>query len=235
MRKSLKKIQRKAAVFDIDGTLFRSSLLIEITEALVQERAFPPQVRNVYWRAYKNWHERKGSYDDYIGAVIKAFEKNIKGVRHGDFLQIAKKVVASDQNRVYRYTRDLLKKLRSKNYYLLAISNSPREIVEGFCKKLGFHKVYGRIYEVGKGKKFTGKVNYAELITDKSKILQRAVEKEHLTLRNSIGVGDTENDVPFLKMVEKPICFNPNKRLYQYAKRAGWQIVVERKDMIYKI
>jgi len=36
-------------------------------------------------------------------------------------------------------------------------------------------------------------------------------------------------------MVEKPICFNPNQKLHQYAKRAGWEIVVERKDVIYHL
>jgi len=56
-----------------------------------------------------------------------------------------------------------------------------------------------------------------------------------LTLKGSVGVGDTESDIAFLKMVEKPICFNPNQKLYQYAKRAGWKIVVERKDVIYHL
>ena len=71
------------------------------------------------------------------------------------------------------------------------------------------------------------------LILNKAGILQRAVEKEGLTLAHSIGVGDTESDVAFLKLVERPICFNPNKKLYDYAKRKGWEVVVERKDMIY--
>lgn len=226
---------KKVAIFDIDGTVFRSSLLIEITEALVQERIFPRKAGDVYGRAYKKWHERKGSYEKYIGAVVKAFEQSIKGVKHNDFLRIAKRVVASNQNRVYRYTRDLVKELRRKGYYLLAISNSPREVVGEFCKKLGFNKVYGRVYEVGKNGRFTGKVSYTELITDKSKILQRAVEKEGLMLLGSVGVGDTESDIPFLKMVERPICFNPNRRLYRYAKRYGWKIVVERKDVVYEL
>jgi len=72
------------------------------------------------------------------------------------------------------------------------------------------------------------------LINDKAKILKRAVEKENLTLKGSVGVGDTESDIAFLKMVEKPICFNPNKKLYIRAKRSGWQIIVERKDVIYE-
>ena len=74
---------------------------------------------------------------------------------------------------------------------------------------------------------------YLDLIIDKAKVLKRAIEKEKLTLGGSVGVGDTESDIAFLKMVENPICFNPNKKLYQYAKRAGWKVIVERKDVIY--
>lgn len=224
---------KKVAIFDIDGTIFRSSLLIEITEVLVREGKFPPEAHTAYKEAYKKWHEREGSYEEYIGAVIKAFEKNIKGVKYDDFLKLAKDVISANHGRVYRYTRDMVKELRGKGYYLLAISNSPREIVEEFGQTTEFNKVYGRVYEVGKDRVFTGKALHTDLISDKAKILERAVEKEDLTLEDSIGVGDTESDIAFLEMVKTPICFNPNKRLYQHAKRAGWKVVVERKDVIY--
>lgn len=224
---------KKVAIFDIDGTIFRSSLLIEITETLVREGIFPPAAHTVYEDAYKKWHEREGSYEEYIGAVIEAFEQNIKGVKYDDFLKLAKDVVSANQSRVYRYTRDLVKELRGKSYYLLAISNSPREVVEEFCKTLGFDKTYGRIYEVREDRVFTGKALYTDLISDKANILKRVVEKEGLTLDDSVGIGDTESDIAFLQMVKTPICFNPNKRLYEHAKSAGWKIVVERKDNIY--
>lgn len=229
------KSMKKVVIFDIDGTIFRSSLLIEITEALVQEGIFPAEAKNAYAKAYENWANRKDSYDKYIGAVINAFGKNIKGIKYSDFLKIAKKVVAFHKNRVYRYTRDLVKELKKKNYYLLAVSNSPKSILDEFCKHLGFSKVYGRFFETSKNGKFTGKVLHLDLVNDKAKILKRAVEKENLTLKNSIGVGDSESDIPFLKMVERPICFNPNSVLYKYAKRFGWEILVERKDVIYRI
>lgn len=224
---------KKVAIFDIDGTIFRSSLLIEFTDALIQEGMFPSQARKVYAKTYKNWLDRKGTYEEYIGAVIRAFENNIKGVDHKAFLKIAKKVVAFHKNRVYRYSRNLVKDLKKKNYYLLAISNSPREIVEEFAWKLGFNKVYGRIYEVDTQGKFTGVTLYADIIADKAAVLKRAIGKEQLTLAGSLGIGDTESDIRFLKMVEQPICFNPNKKLYDFAKRTGWKIVVERKDVIY--
>jgi len=226
---------KKVAIFDIDGTVFRSSLLIELTNALIQEGIFHLKVGKLYARAYENWLSRKGLYEEYIKAVIKAFRQNIRGVRYNEFSKIAKKVVTFHRNRIYRYPRDIVKNLKKKNYYLLAISHSPQKVVKEFCKEMGFDKIYGQIYETDRQKRFTGRVLHIELISDKAEILKRAIEKEKLTLKGSVGVGDTESDIAFLKMVEKPICFNPNQKLYQYAKRAGWKIVVERKDVIYHL
>lgn len=224
---------KKVAIFDIDGTIFRSSLLIEVTEVLIREGMFSEKVRTVYSKAYERWSDRKDSYGKYIGAVIKAFEQNIKGIRYSDFQKVAKKAIAGRHNRVYRYTRQLVKDLKKKKYYLLAISNSPKTVVDEFCEKWGFDKAYGRLYEVDKSGKFTGKTLYGNLIGDKAKILTRAVKKEGLTLTGSVGVGDSESDIAFLKLVERPICFNPNSKLYQHARSAGWKVVVERKDVIY--
>lgn len=227
------KSPNRIAIFDIDGTIFRSSLLIELVEALINNGLFPLKTKNIYASAYKDWSNRQGSYEDYIDAVVVAFKKYIKGISHEAYLKIAKQVVADNKDRVYRYTRDLIKDLKKKNYYLLAISNSPKEIVQSFCHELGFDKVYGREYEVV-NKIFTGETLHLDLISDKAKMLSHFLEKEELSLVDSIGVGDSEGDIPLLKIVEYPICFNPNSKLYVKAKKFGWKIVVERKDVIYE-
>jgi HAD superfamily hydrolase (TIGR01490 family) len=231
----MKNTLKKVAIFDIDGTIFRSSLLVEVTEALILEGIFSQKVKEVYAKPYSNWLDRKDSYEKYIMAVVKAFEDNIKNIDHKDFLRISKKVVALHRNRVYRYTRDLIQELKKKRYYILAISHSPKELVDEFCTKLGFNKVYGRVYEIGSNGKFTGKTLYLDEISDKAKILRRAAQKENLTLVDSVGVGDSESDAKFLALVQNPICFNPNSKLYQRAKRETWKVVVERKDVIYKL
>ena len=230
----------QVAVFDIDGTIFRSSLLIELVEALIQEGIFPKEAKKTYSDAYNRWLAREGtqhtgfSYYEYIEKVVEAYRKNIKGVRRADVWAVAEKVLAFHKVRVYRYTRDLLQKLR-RTHYLLAISNSPYEIVAPFAKSLHFDKVYAMVYEVDKKVRFTGKVLYEGEILDKEKILKRAVEKNNLTLKNSIGVGDTESDISFLKFVEHPIAFNPSMKLFKHAKAYKWEIVVERKDVIYRL
>jgi len=227
--------KKKVAIFDIDGTIFRSSLLIEVTEALIREGIFPKSIIGIYRRAKKNWLQRQGSYEDYIGAVVRAFDQNLKKIAYTDFKQISKEVIRAHKDKVYVYTRDLIKELKSKDYYILAISHSPKEILDAFCKNYGFDKVYGRIYQIDKRGIFTGKTLHLELINNKAEVLARAVEKEGLTLQDSVGVGDTESDITFLTKVSNPICFNPNKKLYEHAKKHGWKIVVERKDVVYKI
>lgn len=226
---------KKVAIFDVDGTIFRSSLIIELVDALIEHDLFPKEMKSEYEREYKKWVNRKGTYEDYIVALVKAFMKHFKGMYYGDFIEVTKHVLEHKKDRVYRYTRDLVKDLKKREYYMLAISQSPKAILEGFCKNLGFDKVYGRFYELGPQDHFTGKIVDLHLIENKANIVRRAVEKEKLTLKGSVGVGDTEGDISFLEMVEQPICFNPNAKLYRHAKRLEWKVVIERKDVIYEL
>lgn len=227
--------RRSVAVFDVDGTIFRSSLLIQVVNRLIENGAFPADARKVYEREYQRWLDREGDYQEYIDAVVRAFVGHLKGIHYSALAEAAEEVVEEQSKRVYRYSRDLLKDLKKRGFFLLAVSHSPKTVLDKFCPHLGFDKVYGMVYEIGPQELFTGKVIDEHLIFNKANILKRAVEKEHLTLAGSIGVGDTETDVAFLEMVEKPICFNPNMKLYKYAKRMGWDVVVERKDVIYDI
>jgi HAD superfamily hydrolase (TIGR01490 family) len=226
---------KKVAIFDIDGTIFRGSLLIELLNVLIERGNIDESARKEFEREHKRWLMRKGDYESYIGAVIESFERHIKGIYYADFAEASKTVIERYQNHTYRYTRDLVSKLKKEKYFLLAITHSPKGIADKFCQGLGFDKVYGRLLEIGPTERFTGKSIEEHLIMNKANIVRRAVEKEKLTLEGSIGVGDTESDIPLLEMVENPICFNPNTKLYKHAKRNKWKVVVERKDMVYEI
>lgn len=229
------KGKQRVAVFDVDGTIFRSSLLIEVVNACIEKKLFPASAHDVYAKELELWQNRKGDYNDYIMGVVNSFMTNIKGVYYGDFVDLARSTITKQQHRTYRYTRDLIQKLRKDGYFLLAISHSPKAILDIFCPALGFDKVYGMMYEIGPSDKFTGNVSDAAFILNKAGVLERAVEKEGLTLDDSFGVGDTESDISFLELVDNPICFNPNAGLYTVAKTRKWKIVVERKDVIYEM
>jgi HAD superfamily phosphoserine phosphatase-like hydrolase len=167
--------------------------------------------------------------------MVKVFLTHIRGVYYGDLAEVGRTVVAKQGKRTYRYTRDLIKDLRSKDFYLVAISQSPKTVLDEFCTALGFDKVYGRIYELGPRDLFTGLVTEEDFIKDKSLVVRRVLERTGLSREGSIGVGDTEGDIPLLESVDIPICFNPNMFLYSYAKERKWPVMVERKDVVYTI
>jgi len=227
-------MQKPVAFFDIDGTVFRSSLLIELVEKLVEHKIFPAEAEEYYLEARQNWIDREGSYEVYVDAVVESFRHHIKGVFYGDLADIGREVVSLHSKRVYRYTRDLISSLKNEGYYLVAISQSPKTVLDEFCRQYGFDKVYGRIYEIGPQDRFTGVVEGEHLIGNKANIVARVFSEESVTEKGSIGVGDTEGDVSLLEAVEHPICFNPNQTLLTHAKRRGWKVVVERKDVIYE-
>lgn len=226
---------QKVAFFDIDGTVFRSSLLIELVEACIDAGVFPPSARDAYLEKMESWTHREGSYEAYVDAVVQSFLTHIRGVHYGTFADIGRQVVERHGKKTYRYTRDLIQDLRSKGYYIVAISKSPKTILDEFCALHGFDKVYGHIFEIGPRDLFTGGVHEPEALKDKSLIVERVFEKEGLSREGSIGVGDTESDIPLLESVEMPICFNPNMTLYAHAKGRKWPVVVERKDVVYTI
>lgn len=226
---------RPVAFFDIDGTVFRSSLLIELVEGLIEKNIFPQSAREEHKDEYEAWRNREGTYEKYIAAVVGSFQNHIKGVFYGDLADIGRQVVAAQSGHVYRYTRDLIKELKEENYFLVAISQSPKTVLDDFCEQYGFDKVYGRMYELGPQDHFTGEVIDEHLIANKANIVTRVFEKENVAKERSVGVGDTEGDISLLEAVARPICFNPNRALYDYAKRLDWKIVVERKDVIYEL
>ena len=227
--------KQKIAFFDIDGTVFRSSLLVELVEGLIEADIFPQSVRSKYADAYTAWSDREGTYEDYISAVVGAYVEHIKGVHYGALADIGRIVVAKHGKRVYRYTRDLIGQLKSDNYFVVAISQSPKTILDEFCNAYGFDKVYGRMYELGPQDRFTGEMIDVHLIENKANIVRRVLENEEFIGDDSVGVGDTEGDISLLELVDTPICFNPNQQLFEHAKRMDWSVIVERKDVIYEL
>jgi HAD superfamily hydrolase (TIGR01490 family) len=229
-------MKQPVAFFDIDGTVFRSSLLIELVEQLVTEGVFPSTATDQYSPAYAAWQAREGTYEAYIASVIDVFLQHIKGIHYGVFADIGRRVVAMKSKRVYRYTRDYIAELKAEGYLVVAISQSPKTILDEFCRQYGFDKVYGRMYEIGPSDCFTGEVIDEHLIENKANIVKRMFERHpELTREGSIAVGDTDGDIPLLENVDRPICFNPNQALLDHAKRQGWQVVVERKNVIYHL
>lgn len=225
----------KIAVFDIDGTIFRSSLAVELIHSLVREGIFPKQAGKEIEFDYQNWLDRKGSYPKYLTQLINVFMKYIPEKSEKEILKVSSKIIEEQGDRQYIYTRNLVEEFKKNNFHLVAVSGSPYFLVSKFAELLKFNASFGSHFVVENGKFTGGVIKIGD--EDKFKTLKEYVEAQHLNVnwKASTAIGDTTSDLPLLESVGKPIAFNPNLELAKIAQKNKWTIVVERKDVIYKL
>jgi HAD superfamily hydrolase (TIGR01490 family) len=228
-------MSRPFAAFDIDGTIIRWQLYHAIADDMVKagliSRSDFQHVHDIRMQ-WKN-RDQGTSFDDYEGALVKLIQRTIPTMSVEDLEAACQRVLDEYKDQVYTYTRDLIQELRTKNYLLFAISGSQKEIVGLIASYYGFDDFGGTVYETNAGR-FTGKSDPLRS-TRKPEFLKELVAKHDASWQGSIAVGDSESDIPMLSIVEQPIAFNPSKALFAHAKDHRWNIVVERKNMIYQL
>jgi HAD superfamily hydrolase (TIGR01490 family) len=227
----------KIAIFDIDGTIFRSSLVLELMSVLVAKKIFKKSTLGEISASYEAWLNRQGSYEDFIMKLVTVYYSNVVGCQVKKVREAIELLLLEQRDRLYRYTRTLIREAKRDGYFLFAVSGSPTDIVKPFADYLGFHGSCGREYEIKNGR-YTGRVlNDKEMNLNKDQLVKQYLAEHGLTanFKKSFAIGDTETEIPLLKIVGRPIAFNPNRQLADYAKKHKWQIILERKDVVYNL
>ena len=227
-------MRQKIAVFDIDGTLFRWQLDHAVMFELENMGAIHG-FRQALQDSYTDWKNRKhpDSFKEYAVVFDEVTAHYLSTLSLTTFNKAVQRVIHGSSGEVYRYTRQLIKKLKSQGYAVAAISGSLHEIVEPFARTHGFDIWQGQTLGI-KGDRFIdtyGSFSHGQ----KAIYLHEFVEKYGCTIEGSIGVGDTLSDVSMLEIVERPIVFNPNQQLMDHAMQKNWEIVIERKNVIYQL
>ncbi|MBP7821041.1 HAD-IB family phosphatase [Candidatus Saccharibacteria bacterium] len=222
------------AVFDIDGTVFRWQLFHELVSELGKQGLFPQEVAQNIEEKFFKWRALQASWSDYENEIVNAIQTNIVEIPPSKLNECAQIVIDRSGHKVYNYTSDLAKKLKSDGYYLLAITGSQQEIAELFAKKHGFDKCIGSVMKKDNHGNFTKEYDRF-VIGNKSKILQQFANENNFSLSGSYAVGDSEGDSQILEMATYPIAFNPDDGLLKIAQANNWPVVIERKNLAYTL
>jgi HAD superfamily hydrolase (TIGR01490 family) len=224
----------KIAVFDIDGTIYREAMSFIVAEELLERFDFPEEKAKLdEARHIFKSRESTEAYWTYNKAILEVCKQVFKQTSPEIVRGVIDDLLTQRQKYCYAYTTQLVARLKAEGRTLVAISGSIANIIEPFAKSLGFDYVVASALEVVDGK-FTGE-RASTTHRGKDQILKDLVAEHGLTLEDSIGVGDTHRDISMLSMTARPIAFNPNAALYEEAQKQGWQVVLERKNMIYEL
>ena len=230
----------KAAFFDIDGTIYRDSLLTEhfkrlIKYELIDSRQWENKVKDLHTQ----WDIRKGDYDSYLLGLVESYIEAIQNITLEQNEFVAKQVMDVKAGRVYKYTRDRIKWHKEQGDKVIFISGSPDFLVSKMAEKYGADDYCGTIYHYD-GTRFTGETTPMWDSVSKQKAINKFVEKYNIDLAKSYAYGDTNGDITMMKSVGYPITINPAKALLKIIQenetlKEKIQIIVERKDVIYKL
>lgn len=225
---------KKFAVFDIDGTLIRWQLYHAVVDRLAKKGMLGKNAHQELHDARMAWKRREHpeAFQQYERLMIKVYEKALPSLTAKQFDDAVEEVAQEYKTQIYTYTRDLAKQLKNKGYVLVAISGSHTELVRHVARQYGFDLWIGSNYQRKDGR-FTGEKVIASL--DKANVLEKLIRGHGLEKIGSYAVGDSKSDAPMLEIVDNPIAFNPDQNLLKIAKAKKWPIVIERKNVIYKM
>lgn len=228
--------KRPFAVFDIDGTLVRWQLYHAVVEALALEGKIPQSVCEKIDSARSTWKRRGAGSDGfrtYELILVEGYHEALEKLTPDDINHAIDTVYDMYHQQTYTYTRDLIVSLKEKGYLIFAISGSHQQIVSKLGKYYGFDDTIGADYQVVENE-FTG-VRISPAVHGKGPLVKKLVKQHDATWTGSLAIGDSRSDAAMLELVEQPIAFNPDQDLFAIAQKNGWPIVIERKNMIYRL
>lgn len=229
-------MERKFAVFDIDGTVLRWQFFHAIVHELGKQGILGAEATQAIKNARMTWkrREHEESFHDYEQTLINSYASILGHVSQKDYLAAIGNVFETHKDQTYTYTRDFIRKLKKEGYLLFAISGSHQEIVTKFGEYYGFDAAVGAEFTYNPDGTI-GKFIASPAHNGKGAYLETLVTEFNATYHGSYAFGDSRSDIELLERVEHPVVFNPDKNLAAAARKQGWRIVIERKNMIYEL
>ena len=85
------------AFFDIDGTLYRDSLLVEHFKKLIRYEVIDPKVwHSQAKQTFYDWDKRQGNYDDYLMEVVAVYINALKGIKKPEVEFVSNQVIRNN-------------------------------------------------------------------------------------------------------------------------------------------
>ncbi|SET27077.1 HAD-superfamily subfamily IB hydrolase, TIGR01490 [Natronincola peptidivorans] len=229
------------AFFDVDGTLYRDSLMVAHFKRLIKYEVIDPAIwHNIAKKTFHDWDKRRGNYEDYLLDVAEVYLDSMKGQNKQHIEFITNQVINIKGDRVYRYTRDKIEWHKEQGHKVIFISGSPDYLVSKMAEKYDITDYRGTKYQVDENNKFTGEIIQMWDSDSKHKAILEFADMYDIDLEESYSYGDTNGDFSMMKLVGKPVAINPAKELLLNVKadqelKDKITIIIERKDVIYQL
>ena len=221
--------KEKVAFFDIDGTIRTRPLPESLYEILIRDYKYRgsnlekyqglqkeiKELRKAYKTSEKNSDELFGQYCQMVVAfAMIALEKYTSE----EVREIGRRVVVEYRgSQDYISTLNMINFLRTEGFKLVAISGSPKFLVDAFVKEYDFYMGIGQDYEKDdqgifretKIRTFENKHMFVEQVLENMSKKPPAfnINREDFFV---VAAGDTQGDFSMMKYADKAFVINPS-------------------------
>jgi HAD superfamily hydrolase (TIGR01490 family) len=221
----LNKPKKKAAFYDLDGTLLSCNLvttyayyarndrsivksLYQITKVglsvplLLGLDLYSRTLFNVFFfRAYRGMHR-----DRLVGLADDLFEVTLKPS-------------------IYPRAAELIERTRSEGYRNILVTGALDFTVRPIALHFGMDEVICNRLEFRNHVATGGVLDPLIAENEKARIIREFAEQEGIDLAESCSFSDSTSDIPMLTVTGHPVATNPTRRLRRVAHQNGWPVI----------
>jgi len=208
---------RKAAIFDLDGTIIQGKS---------SERRFVEHLIKIREIGLIDILRTLIKYIWQFGQKIRQNKYYLKGKSFEKLNRIANEFFLPQVNNlVPEEMKKTIQTHRENGDLLIIISGTLSFILDIFSESFSFDDKRGTELEIREGK-FTGRLSGIHPSSNRKVIiLEEFVNKYNINLANSTAYGNHYEDRFFLERTGNPFAVNPDRKLFKYAKSKKWKIL----------
>lgn len=209
---------KKISFFDLDKTIYNTHSFFQLAEYEIKKGRVTTETWNQIQLCLEEYKKGNSTYADTAQKLLELFAMDLKGEKYTDLYLDSVAFFDEHANDFFAYFGNILPKLLNTHDVYLVTTNA-QYVAEAIVNKFALQGYISSEFEVTQDL-FTGKL-LKSLATGKS-VVQELIAKYGKI--GSIAVGDSENDIGMLELVEFPICINANEALTKYASEKNWPL-----------
>ena len=211
------------AIFDLDNTLLNGDSDYEWGQYLVRNgHVDGEEYERANERYYREYQEGKLDIFEFLNFALRPLAANDMATLNNWRQEFIEQQIVPI---ITGGARALVDEHRLAGDTLLIITATNRFITEPIAREFGIENLLATEPEILNGR-YTGKVAGTPCFQQGKVVrLNEWLRDTGNTLRGSCFYSDSHNDLPLLRMVDRPIAVNPDNELKTVATRAGWKVL----------